>query len=155
MPQAFNGPIPKRSTERRRRNKAPGATPLTAAGKVRVPFVPKGAHPIARQWFLALKASGQAQFFEPTDWAAALIVMEQMTRLLAPRLLVPKEGPVVEYSAPLTGPEFGTLWASMNDLLTTEAARRRAHMEITRELKPDAVPAGVADLESFRRREQA
>ena len=103
--------MPKRSTERRRRNKVPGETTVHREGEVKPPSLPKDTHAIARRWYQSLVESGQSEFYEPSDWAAALYVAEAMTRnLKAPR-----------FSAQM----FGAIWSAMDDLLTTESARRR------------------------------
>jgi len=117
------GPVPKRTAERRRRNAVPGETTVHMPGRVRVPSLPATAHPIARRWYLSLKQSGQSQFFEPSDWAAALLVAETMTKLLTAR----------RFSAQL----FSGVWAAMEDLMTTEQARRRARLEVERGVPED------------------
>ena len=50
------GPPPKRSAERRRRNKN-ALSAIQARGKVRVPMLPKETHSIARKWYESLKKS--------------------------------------------------------------------------------------------------
>ncbi|MBQ1164022.1 hypothetical protein KBZ21_39135, partial [Streptomyces sp. A73] len=37
-------------------------------------------HPIARDWYLSLRASGQAVFYQPSDWAMARYAAELMSR---------------------------------------------------------------------------
>lgn len=131
------GPIPKRKRERRRRNKdfvdsikltepaAPGEEPavdedgqaqLQAAAEM--PLADDAWHLIARDWYLSLQESGQSRFYEPSDWQAARLVAEVMTRNL-------NQG---RFSAQL----FAAVWSAMGELLTTEGARRRARMEIER-----------------------
>ena len=132
------GPLPKRSTERRRRNKVPGETTIVMDGKVSIPALPKDAHPIARRWYNALKQSGQTQLFEPSDWAAALYVAEAMTRSL--------RGP--RFSAQL----FGTVWTAMDGLLTTEQARRKARVEVQRGMVEEAENPGVTAINDYRNR---
>lgn len=137
------GPVPKRSSERRRRNADGRPERVALTGEVRVPALPKDVHPIARRWYRSLRQSGQARFYEPSDWAAALLVAEQMTRLLASQRAI-------------AGPAFTALWSAMSDLLTTEAARRRARIEVEREVTTeDVAPAGVTAIEEFRRRMQS
>ena len=74
-----DGPVPKRSKERRRRNKA-----VVSEGRTRSAVAwpePDGDwHVVARDWFLSLKGSGQSQFYEPSDVAAARFVAEAMSR---------------------------------------------------------------------------
>lgn len=118
---ATRGPVPKRSTERRRTNKTGMETTAAMAGQVRVPSCPPHLHDVAKRWYRSLRQSGEAQFYEPSDWAAALYVAEAMSRNLEQEK---------RFSAQL----FGVVWNAMNDLLTTEQARRRARIEVERAL---------------------
>lgn len=136
-----NGPPPKRSTQRRRRNKSEQpADQVAAKGPVEIPPAKASWHPIAKDWYESLKDSGQSKFFEPSDWRSAVLVAEVMTKNLRAK----------RFSAQL----FQSVWSAMGDLLSTEADRRRARMEIERELdKPDAeADSEVADLDDYRRR---
>ncbi|HEY8723350.1 MAG TPA: hypothetical protein VIL92_05765 [Gaiellaceae bacterium] len=135
---ATRGPVPKRSTERRRRNKEsePSKVSVIAAAPVKPPEVDPQWHSIAADWFLSLRDSGQAQFFEPSDWQAARFVAEVMTRNL-------NGG---KFSSVL----FAAVWAAMNDLLSTEASRRRVRMEIERDPGVEQ-PAGVTALADYRK----
>ncbi|WP_327073318.1 hypothetical protein OG196_15120 [Kitasatospora purpeofusca] len=113
------GPVPKRSDQRRRRN-SDGPDLVTApAGKApAVPRVSGDWHPIAARWFRSLKESGQAQFYEASDWSTAYYIAEAMSRNL-------EQG---KFSAQL----FQSVLSGMTDLLTTEGARRRARVELER-----------------------
>lgn len=132
------GPVPKRSTERRRRNKE--GTPDTVRAIVETVAVPAPLttwHPIAKAWYESLESSGQSKFFEPSDWAAAQYVAESMSVNLKQR----------RFSSQL----FAAVWDAMEDLLTTEAARRRVRMEIER--GPEQLElAGVTALADYRDR---
>lgn len=115
----MRGPVPKRSKDRVNRIKPPIET-VTAAGakEVPVPRVDGHWHPVAKRWFRSLKESGQSQFYEPSDWAYAYFVAQQMTELLKqPRFMANGLKAVTE---------------CMNDLLTTEASRRRVRIELER-----------------------
>lgn len=131
------GPAPKRSSERRRRNRDSRPDKVRADGVVGVPPADEGWHPIARDWYEALKESGQSQFFEPSDWQAARYVAEVMTRNLS----------AGRFSAQL----FVGVWSAMTELLTTEASRRRVRVEIERETGESRQPAGVTALDEYRR----
>lgn len=116
------GPVPKRSGERMgHRTKAELAG--TDVVKIPAPAVDQPPandewHPIAKDWYDSLAESGQAIFFEPSDWAAARYVAWVMTRnITSPR-----------FNAQL----FGGVWAAMNDLMTTEGSRRRLRLELER-----------------------
>lgn len=138
------GPVPKRSTERRRRNAdskvetvvIPALGPPTS--KVEPPKVSSRWHPMAKDWFNSLSESGQSQFFEPSDWQAARYVAEVMSRNLRQQ---------AKFSSVL----FQVVWSAMSDLLTTEGARRRVRMEIERGVEPET-PAGVTAIADYRKR---
>lgn len=134
------GPIPKRSSERRRRNKPEGAEVTTvpvATPSAQCPPADEAWHQIARDWYDSLAKSGQAVFYEPSDWATARYVAEAMSRGLSSS----------RFSAQL----FAAVSSAMTELLTTEGARRRARLEIERG-KPGEKekPAGVTALDDYR-----
>ena len=113
------GPIPKRSEERRRVNKVPDLERAPGAATVRVPPASKDWHPIARDWYRSLRASGQSRYYEPSDWATARALADQLSKML---YLDQPNGAML------------TAWVNASrDLLTTEAQRRRVHLELTRE----------------------
>ncbi len=120
------GPVPKRTDERRRRNKAPGQSKVQTTGAVRPPATPRGLHPVARRSYASLKDSGQSQFYEPSDWQHARLV----TLFLSDAL-----------KAPTPDAEMWTVvFGLMDETLDTDAARWRAGIEIER------VPATRAEL---------
>lgn len=133
------GPIPKRSNERmghRSKAELAAVTKVPGAQRVTVPRVNPKWHPIAKRWYRALKESGQSQFYEPSDWAAAYYVAEAMTRNLE----------AGRFSAQM----FAAIWSAMNDLLTTEGDRRRVQIELQRGGPDPEVPAGVAAIADYR-----
>lgn len=133
------GPVPKRSEERRRRNKPEGGetTKVTVdEGKVEPPAVGADWHPIAVEWFESLADSAQSRFYEPSDWATARYIAEAMSKNLQ--------------AGRLSGQLFAAVMSAMTDLLTTEGARRRARMEIER-APESAEPAGVTALNDYRK----
>lgn len=111
------GPPPKRAEERRRRNKV-DIDNVTMAGKVEIPAADESWHPTAAAWYASLAKSGQHKFYEPSDWAAAHLVADQMSRML-------------QSSRP-SSQMFAAVWSAMGDLLTTEGERRRVRVEIER-----------------------
>lgn len=115
------GRMPKRSSQRTgHRTKAEKAATeaVPVAGEVQVPPESDEWHPLARDWYVSLTKSGQARFFEPSDWAAARYVAEVMTKNLTAET----------FSAAL----FSAVWSAMDSLLTTEGSRRRVRLEIER-----------------------
>jgi hypothetical protein len=106
-------------------------------GPVAVPELPKGVHDVARRWYASLAESGQVDYFEPSDWAAAVFVAVAMSKNIRGR----------RFSAPL----FGVVWGAMNDLLTTEQARRRARIEVERDIGDQEERPGVTAIDEYRR----
>lgn len=135
------GPVPKRSTERRRRNSSSNVdvVKIEGLGLVPVPEPDPSWHPIALDWYRSLAQSGQSKFYEPSDWQAARYVADVMTKNLRAK----------RFSAQL----MASVWAAMSDLLTTEADRRRVRMEIERpDGEGEQQPAGVTAIADYRER---
>lgn len=136
------GPVPKRSEQRRRRNKDAGGEVTSAAGatQVDVPPVEPGWHPLAVDWYESLAKSGQSAFYEPSDWATARFVAEAMSRNLN----------AGRFSAQL----FAAVMAASTTLLVTEGDRRRMRVELERaSAVVDAdEEAAVAELDEWRDR---
>lgn len=117
------GPVPKRDSQRRRRNKPEvQATEADGAAEVAVPKGNARWHPVARRWFDALAVSGQSRFYEPSDWATAEVLAESMSRDL-------REG------APINSGRLAAYLKGFSSLLATEGDRRRVRLELSR---PDA-----------------
>lgn len=138
-----HGPIPKRSEERRRRNKddGPGLIQAPSGAPEYLPDLPDpdpSWHSIATDWYLSLRESGQAAFYQPSDWAVARYAAELMSRVLD----CSERGP--------NGQLVAALNSVMSSLLTTEGDRRRARMELERKKPPGPVLASVSPLDSYR-----
>ena len=127
------GPVPKRSDQRRRRNK-----PEAAAPAVVVPTEDRAWHPYAKDWLRALKRSGQAQFYQESDWREAKLVAWLITQ---------------ELSSP-TGARAGmmdVIFSRADALMTTEGARRRLRVELTTpKIVDEAKEATVSIMEQYR-----
>ncbi|WP_246888002.1 phage terminase small subunit [Streptomyces sp. GESEQ-13] len=137
-----HGPIPKRSEERRRRNKDDGPEVLQApsGAPAELPDLPEpdpNWHPIATDWYVSLQQSGQAQFYEPSDWAVARYAAELMSRGLSS-----DRAPNGQYVAALN--------SVMTSLLTTEGDRRRARIELERKKPAQQAPASVTAIADYR-----
>lgn len=129
------GPIPKRNAERltkdtkRRNQEAPSAT----ANPVPAPRANPEWHPIARAWYNSLAASGMAQFYEPSDWAMAIVGAETVSRELEEKYLGanPGDGPIYGH-APMNPQSLNALLKLSGVLGMTEGDRRRLGVELTR-----------------------
>lgn len=133
-----SGQAPKRSDQRRRRNKV-DIDKVDMVGDVPVPELGiDNPHPIVADFYESLKKSGQAKWYEPSDWQRARLTMHLLDGLL-------KSG----------GRPSSTLYAALQQdlgaLLTTEADRRRLHMEVERNTGDDgAEKAKVARMAEYR-----
>lgn len=126
------GPIPKRSEQRRRTNATPGLErAVVSGGKVRQPPAMKDWHPLALSWYRSLAQSGQAQWYEPSDWQTARLLADQMSRML--------------YSDEPSAAMLSTILTATRDLLTTEGQRRRLRLELVREVEQAPTSDPVAD----------
>jgi hypothetical protein len=114
--------------------KAPSGAPL---GLPDLPDPDALWHPIATDWYLSLRESGQAAFYQPSDWAVARYAADLMSKVL-----LSERGP--------NGQLVAALNSVMSSLLTTEGDRRRARMELERK-KPEAgASANVTALDDYR-----
>ncbi|GJF06590.1 phage terminase small subunit [Pseudonocardia sp. D17] len=152
-------PVPKPTEQRVRRHKRVVDTPPAAPESGgRVPEWRRASskwHPAARDWYLSLRESGQAFYYQPSDRMAAWFLAEQMSRVLAD-----PEAKASSYDSVMRG---------MEQLLCTERSRRAAHVELAPpgassrppgeagassagERRAAEVEAGIAHLEDARRR---
>lgn len=129
------GPPPKRKAQRRRRNEPAGGEAATAAGApaVVVPRPNSKWHPVAKLWFTSLATSGQAKFYEPSDWATATLVAEAISRDLKPQFVaVTDDGTVVKEALPIKGASLSAYLKAMTALMVCEGDRRRLRLELER-----------------------
>lgn len=151
------GPVPKRSDQRRHREKpeVPIETAIGAA-EVVVPDPDPDWHPIASRWFVSLAESGQSVFYEPSDWATAFLIAESMSRDLSPQFvgINEKSGEVEKDVIPLKGASLAAYLKAMSVLLVTEGDRRRARVELMRPVGEED-EAGVSELADYRRKLQS
>lgn len=156
------GPVPKRSNQKHgHRSQAEKDLVDHAPGAAEVP-VPKANakwHPIAKRWFESLATSGQATYYEPSDWAVAELIAESMSRDLRPQVVGmsetvrtdPESGlsftqaePVLA-AIPLKGASLAAYLKAFGALVATEGDRRRARIELERS-KGGGGDGDVADV---------
>jgi hypothetical protein len=147
--------VPKRSEERRRRNK-PKSKPakLKVPGAVKPPKPDKNWHPVAKRWFESLAKSAQSEFYEPSDWAMATVLAESMSRDLEEQVVaVPeKTGEPVFAKVPMKGASLSAYLKGMAALMVSEGERRRAGVELERgKVEEPETPAGVTALSDYRK----
>ena len=113
------GPVPKRTESRQRRN-APDVDVKRADGAedVSQPAPDPDWHPIASRLWESLGRSGQSRFYEPSDWAVAYSLMDDLSYYKA--------------SSKRSGQMLATIMSAMSSLLVTEGDRRRVQIELAR-----------------------
>lgn len=136
------GPLPKREDMRKRRNKdseGPEVTKLDVEGEVVQPAADPDWHPIAQQLWEAMGDSGQSMFYEPSDWAVAYSLMDDLTYY--------KRG------TKRSGQMLQTIMSSLTSLLLTEGDRRRVALELNRKSpSEDNEDEKVAVMDKWRQR---
>ncbi len=125
----------------RSKNEKDAITKAPSGPPVDLPELPDPSplwDPIATDWYLSLRESGQAAFYQPSDWAVARYAAELMSRVLD----CSERGP--------NGQLVAALNSVMSSLLTTEGDRRRARMELERKKPAGPKLASVSPLDSYR-----
>lgn len=148
------GPPPKRSDQRRRANKPVVPVEIAeGASVVKPPPVNGKWHPVAKRWFQSLRESGQAKFYEPSDWATAYLIAEAMSRELQPQPVgTTDDGKVLMASLPPKGASLSAWLRAMTSLMVTEGDRRRLRLELQRPDEGDEEATSVSELDEYRRR---
>lgn len=136
------GPVPDRKDNlaRPRERKGDDATPVTR-GVLRsttVPHPDKNWHPIALRLYRALKSSGQADFYQDSDWAFAYSLCEDLSYY--------KNAPGGKRS----GQMLQTIYSAFERLLVTEGDRRRVRIEL-HEPEEETAPASVTAIADYRK----
>ncbi len=128
-------PLPKRSSERIRRNKLEvPIEKVSVIGAVSVPDLGiDDPHPITADLYQSLRESAQSRYFEPSDWAYARFCLVFADKLLK--------------SQRPSGPVLATVHSMMGDLLVSEGSRRRFRVEVERTSAEDE--AEVLDIASL------
>lgn len=155
------GPVPKRSDQRRRSN---GPTHPTLHGEA-WPAEPEKMipedydlweadenwHPIAKKFYEDALRSGQCYYYEASDYSVLYMVCESISRDMKPQVvgIDPETGEIKRARIPLKGTSLNAYMKAMNDLLITEAGRRRVHVELVRGYENDqndAKARGIASI---------
>jgi hypothetical protein len=133
------GPVPKRSNQRRRRNKPQVSTTAVAVeGEVQRPPALDSWHPLARDWYDSLADSGQSKFYEPSDWHSARLAADIISRSVS--------------GDQVSSAEVGAMSKLLSELLVTEGSRRRVRLEVERAKSDSHSPEGVTVIDEYRRR---
>lgn len=127
-------PTPKRSSQRRRTN-SPAVDKAVSDGQIRGPELTGDHSDLGRRWWEALRRSGQAQWFEPSDWMQAEIVVAGIDNFVEK-----PSAAMLNMISQASGP-----------LLVTEGDRRRLRVELER-VPESEEDADVSELGEYRRR---
>lgn len=114
------GPIPDRedALARPRERKGGDQQPVTR-GELRpvvVPHMDHDWHPIAQKFWKSLKTSGQADYYQDSDWAFAYSLCDDLSYY--------KKG------VKRSGQMLQSIYSAMERLLVTEGDRRRVRIEL-------------------------
>jgi hypothetical protein len=137
----FNGPIPKRDDQRIRRNQPEVQTDkVEMIGEVEIPDLGlPDPHHLISDFYASLALSGQARYYEPSDWQFARITLHFLDKLLK--------------SSKPSGQMLATITTSLSNLMVSEGDRRRLRMEVERNKGAGDSGENVVDIaEMFRRR---
>jgi hypothetical protein len=156
------GPAPKAEADRLRQNADYKPSTYVQAGEIVEP--PHKAdetwHPQAIAIYESYSRSAQAHLFEESDWAKVYLMCEAISRELKPQFIGfsetvnPDTGMIekkpLQAKVPIKGATLNAVGQWMTTLLTTEADRRRANVEIRRTSEAPEQSAGEAAVASLR-----
>lgn len=120
--------IPKRSDQRRRRNAQP-VEKSSAGVRPVVPVAPDNWCERAKGWLAGLAASGQSEFYEASDWQLALVAGDLLTKF----------GETGRANLIEQFLKISTV------LLASEGDRRRAYLELRRDLEEEVEKEKASD----------
>jgi len=131
----------KRESElaRPRSRKGGDATAPAIKGERRPVTVPREKtdwHADAKRWFKSLKSSGQADFFQDSDWALAVFLCDEITYYRGGSRRSPEM--------------LKTILSGMEKLMTSEVDRLKARVELS-EPKSEEKSAELIAIEDYRK----
>ncbi|AWN07375.1 terminase small subunit [Streptomyces phage Maneekul] len=133
------GPVPNREADLARpRSRKGGDVQEVTKGEMRpvkIPNADRDWHPIARRLWDSLKTSGQADFYQNSDWAFAFSLCEDLSHY--------------KKSGKRSGQMLQTIYSAFERLLVAEGDRRRVRIEL-HEPEPETTPASVLAIADYR-----
>ena len=127
------GPVPKRKDDA-----SADVDIADGAERVSIPHADPTWHPIARRLWDSMKTSGQASFYEPSDWAFAYSIMDDLS--------------YYKNANKRSGQMMASLYSAMTALLLTEGDRRRVAIELVRKQVDLGDSPGVVEMNKWRDR---
>lgn len=103
--------------------------------EVKTPNADRNWHPIARRLWDSLKASGQSDFYQQSDWAFVYSLCEDLS--------------YYKNAGKRSGQVLQTIYSAFERLLVTEGDRRRARIELT-EPAPEQNSAAIVAIADYR-----
>lgn len=134
----MSGPLPKRSEERRRRNKPEGVQ-VTKGEMMPVTWdlePDPDWHPIAIRLYESVGTSGQSRFYQDSDWALLYSICDDLSHY--------------KNSYKRSGQMLQSIMSSLQDLAVSEGARRRIRIELVEPAAENDAPAEVAIMDDYR-----
>jgi hypothetical protein len=143
------GPIPDREEALARpRSRKGGDQQEVTHGQMKSVVIPEPDptwHPIATMLWESLAQSGQADFYQQSDWAFAYSLCEDLTRYKEP--LTNRETGELYFKR--SGQMLQAIYSAMERLLVTEGDRRRVRLELDKP-EPEKTPASVIAIADYR-----
>ncbi|MFI5763885.1 hypothetical protein ACIA8F_23470 [Streptomyces sp. NPDC051563] len=135
----MSGPVPNRESDlaRPRERKGSDVQPVTrgVARPTKVPNADRSWHPIAKRLWDSLKTSGQADFYQDSDWALAFSLCEDLS--------------YYKKAGKRSGQMLQTIYSAFERLLVAEGDRRRVRVEL-HEPEPEVQSAAVLAIADYR-----
>ena len=134
------GPVPNREADLARPRERKGSDQQSVTKgvmkDVTVPRADPDWHPAARRLWDGLKTSGQADFYQNSDWALAWSLMDDLS--------------YYKKSGKRSGQMLQTIMTALERLLVTEANRRRVRIELhePEEETQSAAVLAIADYQA-------
>lgn len=134
------GPIPNRSEDLARpRERGQGeSAPVITKGEllpVKVPNANRDWHPSAQRIWDSMKVSGQAAFYQQTDWAMAHFLMGEISDYLN--------------TSKKSSMMLASLMQALTGLCLTEGERRRARIEL--EAPKEESDASITAIDAYKK----
>ncbi|MFE4635066.1 hypothetical protein ACFRJ1_17050 [Streptomyces sp. NPDC056773] len=134
------GPVPNRESDlaRPRERKGSDVQPVTRglARPAKPPNADRDWHPIARRLWDSLKQSGQADFYQASDWALAYSLCEDLS--------------YYKKAGKRSGQMLQTIYSAFERLLVAEGDRRRVRIEL-HEPEPEVQSAAVLAIADYKK----
>lgn len=145
----------KLESELKRPRKRAGGNPQEVLHGIRrpvtIPSADSSWHPIAKGLWKAAKKSGQADFYQDSDWWMLYNLCEEIsTYKQMGYSYIDKETGEEVFVKKRSGQLFQAIMSQMQSLLLTEGDRRKVRMELAEPPQEKANLASVAQLELYR-----